>query len=76
MERLGFHNAGYGCATCIGNSSPLPPEISKAIVDNDLLTASVLSGNLFFFIRKKGHPVFSDAPNRTSNLWKISVLPV
>jgi aconitate hydratase len=48
MEELGFHIAGYGCATCIGNSGPLPDEISKAIVDNDLLTASVLSGNRNF----------------------------
>ncbi len=48
MEQLGFHIAGYGCATCIGNSGPLPDEISKAIVDNNLLTASVLSGNRNF----------------------------
>jgi aconitate hydratase len=48
MEKFGFHIAGYGCATCIGNSGPLEEGISKGIVDNDLLTASVLSGNRNF----------------------------
>jgi aconitate hydratase len=48
MEKLGFYIAGYGCATCIGNSGPLPDEISKAIVDHDLVAASVLSGNRNF----------------------------
>lgn len=48
LERLGFHIAGYGCATCIGNSGPLPDKISQAIGDNDLLTSSVLSGNRNF----------------------------
>ncbi len=48
MEKLGFYIAGYGCATCIGNSGPLPVEIGKAIVDNDLSTAAVLSGNRNF----------------------------
>ncbi len=48
LETLGFHVAGYGCATCIGNSGPLPDEVSKAIADNDLTVASVLSGNRNF----------------------------
>ncbi len=42
LNKLGFTLAGYGCATCIGNSGPLPEEISKAINDNDLTVASVL----------------------------------
>ena len=48
LEALGFHTVGYGCTTCIGNSGPLPDEISKAINDNDLVATSVLSGNRNF----------------------------
>ena len=48
LEALGFHVAGYGCATCIGNSGPLPDEVQAAISDNDLTVASVLSGNRNF----------------------------
>lgn len=48
LEALGFHVAGYGCATCIGNSGPLPDEVSTAIADNDLTVAAVLSGNRNF----------------------------
>ena len=48
LEQLGFHVAGYGCATCIGNSGPLPEEVSAAIADNDLTVAAVLSGNRNF----------------------------
>lgn len=48
LESLGFHVAGYGCATCIGNSGPLPDEVSQAIADNDMTVASVLSGNRNF----------------------------
>ena len=48
LEGLGFHNVGYGCTTCIGNSGPLKNEISMAIQDNDLTVASVLSGNRNF----------------------------
>ncbi|MDR6226021.1 aconitate hydratase AcnA [Desmospora profundinema] len=48
LNKLGFTLAGYGCATCIGNSGPLPEEISQAINDNDLTAASVLSGNRNF----------------------------
>ncbi|HYS45810.1 MAG TPA: aconitate hydratase AcnA, partial [Rhizomicrobium sp.] len=48
LDKLGFTLAGYGCTTCIGNSGPLPPEISKAINDNDLVAAAVLSGNRNF----------------------------
>ncbi len=48
LNRLGFDVVGYGCTTCIGNSGPLPPEISEAIRKNDLVVASVLSGNRNF----------------------------
>lgn len=48
LDELGFTLVGYGCTTCIGNSGPLPEEISKAIDDNDLFVASVLSGNRNF----------------------------
>lgn len=48
LEALGFHVAGYGCATCIGNSGPLPDEVSKAIADNDMTVSAVLSGNRNF----------------------------
>lgn len=48
LEALGFHVAGYGCATCIGNSGPLPDEVSKAIAEEDLTVAAVLSGNRNF----------------------------
>ena len=48
MEELGFHNVGYGCATCIGNSGPLIKEISEGIKRNNLVAASVLSGNRNF----------------------------
>ena len=48
LDALGFHLVGYGCTTCIGNSGPLPPPISKAINDNDMVAASVLSGNRNF----------------------------
>ena len=48
MEKLGFNVVGYGCTTCIGNSGPLPPEVSKGIADGDLIVSSVLSGNRNF----------------------------
>ncbi len=48
LEALGFNIVGYGCTTCIGNSGPLKPEIQKAIEDNDLTVAGVLSGNRNF----------------------------
>jgi aconitate hydratase len=48
MQALGFHLVGYGCVTCIGNSGPLPLEISKAVNENDLAVAAVLSGNRNF----------------------------
>ncbi|MFG1734772.1 Aconitate hydratase [Paenibacillus sp. GM2FR] len=48
LEALGFYVAGYGCATCIGNSGPLPDEVSEAIADNDMTVAAVLSGNRNF----------------------------
>ena len=48
METLGFNLVGYGCVTCIGNSGPLPIEISKAINENDLAVSAVLSGNRNF----------------------------
>ncbi|ARJ69991.1 aconitate hydratase AcnA [Paracoccus contaminans] len=48
LDALGFNLVGFGCTTCIGNSGPLAPEISKSINDNDLVAVSVLSGNRNF----------------------------
>jgi aconitate hydratase len=48
LEQLGFNLVGYGCTTCIGNSGPLPEEISQAVGEGDLAVASVLSGNRNF----------------------------
>ncbi|RBM20689.1 aconitate hydratase AcnA [Streptomyces sp. PT12] len=48
LDKLGFNLVGYGCTTCIGNSGPLPDEISQAVNDNDLAVVSVLSGNRNF----------------------------
>jgi aconitate hydratase len=48
LEALGFHLVGYGCTTCIGNSGPLPEEISAAVSEEDLAVCSVLSGNRNF----------------------------
>ncbi|HEX3547882.1 MAG TPA: aconitate hydratase AcnA [Mycobacterium sp.] len=48
LEKLGFYLVGYGCTTCIGNSGPLPEEISNAVNDCDLSVAAVLSGNRNF----------------------------
>jgi aconitate hydratase len=51
LDTLGFETVGYGCTTCIGNSGPLAPAIESAIVDNELVAASVLSGNRNFEAR-------------------------
>ncbi|HEX9668204.1 MAG TPA: aconitate hydratase AcnA [Thermoanaerobaculia bacterium] len=48
LEALNFHLVGYGCTTCIGNSGPLPPAISRAIEERDLVAVAVLSGNRNF----------------------------
>ena len=48
LDALGFQLVGYGCTTCIGNSGPLKPEIEKVVGENDLVVASVLSGNRNF----------------------------
>ena len=48
LDKLGFNLVGFGCTTCIGNSGPLPPENSKAINEDDLVAAAVLSGNRNF----------------------------
>ena len=48
LDKLQFNLVGYGCTTCIGNSGPLPEEISKAVNENDLVVCSVLSGNRNF----------------------------
>ena len=48
LEQLGFNLVGYGCVTCIGNSGPLPQEISAAVNENDLAVSAVLSGNRNF----------------------------
>lgn len=51
LDRLGFNTVGYGCTTCIGNAGPLDDGLEKAIVDNNLVVASVLSGNRNFEAR-------------------------
>ena len=51
LEALRFHTVGYGCTSCIGNSGPLPPDIAQAIDDNEMIVASVLSGNRNFEAR-------------------------
>ncbi len=51
LNKLRFNTVGYGCTTCIGNSGPLDPNIEDAVVKNDLITASVLSGNRNFEAR-------------------------
>ncbi len=48
LDSIGFNLVGYGCTTCIGNSGPIQPELSKAIADGDLVATSVLSGNRNF----------------------------
>ncbi len=55
LESLGFHIAAYGCATCIGNSGPLPKDIDDAIREEDLVVSAVLSGNRNF--EGRIHPV-------------------
>jgi aconitate hydratase len=51
LDQLGFQTVGYGCTTCIGNSGPLDTKIEEAVVKNDLVAASVLSGNRNFEAR-------------------------
>ena len=51
LDRLGFQTVGYGCTTCIGNSGPLEPHLEKTVTQNDLVVASVLSGNRNFEAR-------------------------
>lgn len=48
LEEIGFHTVGYGCTTCIGNSGPMPENVSKAIHEGDLVATAVLSGNRNF----------------------------
>ena len=48
LDKLGFQTVGYGCTTCIGNSGPLPEEVSAAVTEGDLAVVSVLSGNRNF----------------------------
>ncbi|MEY3197393.1 MAG: hypothetical protein RLZZ59_764 [Pseudomonadota bacterium] len=55
LDKIGFNIVGYGCTTCIGNSGPLDPQIDKAVVDNKLVVAAVLSGNRNF--EGRVHPV-------------------
>ncbi len=51
LDKIGFNLVGYGCTTCIGNSGPLDPGIEEAVVEHDLIAASVLSGNRNFEAR-------------------------
>ena len=55
LDAIGFYTVGYGCTTCIGNSGPLPEPVEKAIVENNLITCSVLSGNRNFEGRISPH---------------------
>ena len=55
LNQLGFNLVGFGCTTCIGNSGPLPEPIAKAVLDNDLVAVSVLSGNRNFEGRINPH---------------------
>jgi aconitate hydratase len=55
LDQLGFNLVGYGCTTCIGNSGPLPEPIAEAVSENDLVVASVLSGNRNFEGRVNPH---------------------
>ncbi|TVQ26288.1 MAG: aconitate hydratase AcnA [Spirochaetaceae bacterium] len=55
LEKVGFYLVGYGCTTCIGNSGPLPEPVSRAVEDNDLIVAGVLSGNRNFEGRINPH---------------------
>jgi aconitate hydratase len=55
LDQLGFQTVGYGCTTCIGNSGPLPDRVRDAIVDHDIVAASVLSGNRNFEGRINPH---------------------
>ncbi|HEY0093373.1 MAG TPA: aconitate hydratase AcnA, partial [Archangium sp.] len=55
LEALGFHVVGYGCATCIGNSGPLPDPVADAVTSGDLVVAAVLSGNRNFEGRINPH---------------------
>ncbi len=60
LDKLGFNVVGYGCTTCIGNSGPLPENISQAITTGDLVAAAVLSGNRISraaSIRKRGRTI-------------------
>ena len=51
LDKLGFNLVGYGCTTCIGNSGPLAAPIEEAVIKNDVIAASVLSGNRNFEAR-------------------------
>ncbi len=55
LDKVGFNTVGYGCTTCIGNSGPLPEPIAKAVNENDLVVAGVLSGNRNFEGRINPH---------------------
>ena len=73
LDALGYQLVGFGCATCIGNSGPLLPEISEAINANDLTVTSVLSGNRNFEGRISGRqdelPGISAARHRLCARW-------
>ncbi len=55
LEEVGFYTVGYGCTTCIGNSGPLPEEVSEAVIEGDLIVSGVLSGNRNFEGRINPH---------------------
>jgi len=55
LNELGFHSAGFGCMTCIGNSGDIPESVQDAVIDNDLIASAVLSGNRNFEGRVHPH---------------------
>ncbi|MBI3875778.1 MAG: aconitate hydratase, partial [Verrucomicrobia bacterium] len=72
LDKLGFNLVGYGCTTCIGNSGPLAAPVEAAIVDNDLVAASVLSGNRNFEARVHHDSVTTDHISPAGSIKKTS----
>jgi aconitate hydratase len=73
LAQLGFDLVGYGCTTCIGNSGPLPPSVSAAIHEGDLVAAAVLSGNRNF--EGRINPTYARTTWRRRRWWWPTPLP-
>ena len=67
LDQIGFNLVGFGCTTCIGNSGPLPDEISQAINDNGIVAAAVLSGNRNFEAASRPTCRRTTSPRRRSS---------